>query len=433
MIVWLELFYYFVTGAALLLAAVGLWFSRIMPGFERWSKRFFTAYFSVLLLCAVASIADMVLYRLPGTFTIRKISMLLEIASLTLPMPMVTAYILHCCGERIQDSWLFRVVAGLWMVFFALLLVSAVTEFGFYLSPEGEYLLSGWFPLLMLPADLIALLIPVSVIRRRGKLSRRYYTSFLVATLPIAAAMILHTFADVYPLISISMILSAVAMFGLILSDQVEQSLRQQREAAEHQRELASQRASVMVLQMRPHFIFNTMMSIYSLCNQDPQKARQVTMDFTDYLRKNFNAVASDSTIPFSAELEHTRAYLAVEQAQFEDFLRVDYDTPFTHFRIPPLTLQPLVENAVKHGMNPNAGPLHVTVRTRQTDSGCEITVEDNGPGFDPSDESRPHTTLDNIRQRLEMMCGGKMEITPGAAGGTTVRITVPQAKDPEG
>ncbi|MDO5456577.1 MAG: histidine kinase, partial [Eubacteriales bacterium] len=70
-------------------------------------------------------------------------------------------------------------------------------------------------------------------------------------------------------------------------------------------------RASVMVLQMRPHFIYNTLMSIHGLCRIDPQKARQVTKDFTDYLRKNFNAVASDSPIPFSSELEHTRAYLA--------------------------------------------------------------------------------------------------------------------------
>ena len=79
-----------------------------------------------------------------------------------------------------------------------------------------------------------------------------------------------------------------------------------------------------MVLQMRPHFIYNTLMSIYSLCNQNPQKARQVTMDFTNYLRKNFNAVASENTIPLSTELEHTRAYLAVEQAQYDDLLIVD-------------------------------------------------------------------------------------------------------------
>ena len=104
----------------------------------------------------------------------------------------------------------------------------------------------------------------------------------------------------------------------------------------------------------------------------------------------------------------------------------MEYDTPFTSFRIPPLTLQPLAENAVKHGMNPYAGPLRVRIRTRHTDAGGVITVEDNGPGFDPADRSKPHTTLTNIRQRLEMMCGGKLEITPRAGGGTTVTVTIP-------
>ena len=179
---------------------------------------------------------------------------------------------------------------------------------------------------------------------------------------------------------------------------------------------------------MRPHFIYNTLMSIHSLCRLDPRKAQQVTEDFTNYLRKNFNAVASESAIPFSTELEHTRAYLAVEQAQFEDMLVVDWDTTFTCFRLPPLTLQPIVENAVKHGMNPYAGPLDIAIRTRRTDSGAEITVEDNGTGFDPSDESKPQTTLKNIQQRLEMMCGGKMTIMPRKEGGTVVKVTVPNS-----
>ena len=153
-------------------------------------------------------------------------------------------------------------------------------------------------------------------------------------------------------------------------------------------------------------------------------------MDFTNYLRKNFNAVASDSTIPFSMELEHTRAYLAVEQAQHEDMLSVDYDTPFIHFRLPPLTLQPIVENAIKHGMDPYRGPLHISIRTRDTDSGTEIIVEDNGPGFDPTDESMPHTALDNIRQRLEMMCNGKLDVRSHNEGGTTVIVTIPDQKE---
>jgi LytS/YehU family sensor histidine kinase len=140
--------------------------------------------------------------------------------------------------------------------------------------------------------------------------------------------------------------------------------------------------------------------------------------------------VASDSTIPFSAELEHTRAYLAVEQAQFEDMLLVEYDTPVTNFRLPPLTLQPLVENSVKHGMNPYSGPLHVSVRTRRTEAGIEVIVEDNGPGFDPDDESKPHTTLANIRQRMEMMCGGSLTIRPRDGGGTVATVTIPDRQE---
>ena len=192
------------------------------------------------------------------------------------------------------------------------------------------------------------------------------------------------------------------------------------------QREIAHQRSSVMVLQMRPHFIYNTMMGIYYLCDQDPAKAKQVTLDFTSYLRKNFTAIASEEMIPFNDELEHTRAYLAVEQAQFEDSLFVSFDTPHTMFRVPPLTLQPIVENAVKHGMNESCDPIHISVVTRQTDLSSEIIVNDDGPGFKPTDDDEPHIALNNIRQRLELMCGGTLEVAPREGGGTSVKVTIP-------
>ena len=110
--------------------------------------------------------------------------------------------------------------------------------------------------------------------------------------------------------------------------------------------------------------------------------------------------------------------------------LIVDWDTPYTQFRLPPLTLQPIVENAIKHGMDLDADPLHISIRTRDTDAGAEITVGDNGPGVDPSDESKPHTTLENIRQRLEMMCGGSMTIQPREGGGTVVTVTIPDSTE---
>ena len=116
-----------------------------------------------------------------------------------------------------------------------------------------------------------------------------------------------------------------------------------------------------------------------------------------------------------------------MEQAQYSKSLIVDYDTPHTFFRVPPLTLQPIVENAVKHGINPYSGPLRISIRTRRTDAGTEIIVEDTGPGFDPTDESKPHAALKNIQQRLKMMCGGTLEITSREAGGTRVTIRVPR------
>ena len=115
-----------------------------------------------------------------------------------------------------------------------------------------------------------------------------------------------------------------------------------------------------------------------------------------------------------------------MEQAQHEDNLFVEYDTPHTRFRVPPLTLQPLVENAVKHGMDPDGNPLHIYVKTHQTNNGSEIIVENNGPDFNPADDNEPHVALNNIRQRLEMMCKGKLTITPREDGGTVVTVFIP-------
>ena len=94
---------------------------------------------------------------------------------------------------------------------------------------------------------------------------------------------------------------------------------------------------------------------------------------------------------------------------------------------MPPLTLQPLVENAVKHGMDPTGDPLHIYVKTRQTNSGSEIIVENDGPDFNPANDNEPHIALNNIRQRLEMMCKGTLTITPREGGGTLVRVTIPE------
>ncbi len=430
---WINSFYYFIIGASLLLSVMGLWFTILIPGIDRWSKRFFLVFFILLLLSSLSVLIELVLFHYPVPGGAIYFLLILETLLISLPMPMQMAYLLHCCGENVRSSKPFQITLGLWTVYLVLL-VSVPFVGGFItITPENLYDRDSLYPLLMLPLIVILLFNFIQTMRFRSRLSRKAFLSFVIAQVPLAVALIVNMFVDALPVFDISYILSALAMYSLILSDQIEQELnhqkkivQQQTEIARQQREIANQRTNVMVLQMRPHFIYNTLISIYSLCRLDPQKARQVTMDFTNYLRRNFNAVASDSPIPFSTELEHTRAYLAVEQAQYDDMLVVDYDTPYTHFRLPPLTLQPIVENAVKHGMNPDADPLSISIQTRHKNDGTEIIVEDNGCGFDPSDESRPHTALENIRQRLAMMCEGAIEVMSRDEGGTRVVVTIP-------
>ena len=444
---WIGSFDFSIFGAAFLLCIMGLWFTVVIPGIDRWSKQFFIGYFFVFMLCCLFSIAEVVFqyYSIPKAVFI--LLLLFESLLLSVPLLMQTAYMLHYCDENLRRSRLLHAMLGLLAVYFVLLLSVPFIDGYIYITPENQYFRGFLYPFPLIPVIAALLLHFAGMMRRRKRLPRRVFLAFLIAILPITAAYSVQLFIDVFPLIDFCYIISALAMYSLILSDQIEQDrlrqreiieqqqeiagqqreiARQEREIARQQREIAQERTSVMVLQMRPHFIYNTLMSIHSLCRLDPRKAQQITEDFTNYLRRNFKAIASNSTIPFSTELEHARAYLAVEQAQYEEMLVVDWDTPFTQFRLPPLTLQPIVENAIKHGMNPYLGPLHISIRTRHTDSVTEIIVEDTGPGFDPSNESKPHTTLENIRQRLEMMCGGSMTIQSHEGGGTVVTITIP-------
>ena len=430
---WIDAFYYFIIGAALLLSVMGLWFTALIPGIDRWNKRFFLIHFIVLLLAGISALIGMVLLYSPVSSAVIYFALILEVLLMSLPLPMQTAFLLHCAGENLRTSKLLYTVLGMWAVFLCLLVNVPFIKGFFYVTPQKLDYRGPLYPLILIPLIIALLLNFIHTIKYRSRLPRKAFISLIIAQVPTAATLIMNMFVDAVPVFDISYVLSALAMYSFILSDQIEQDrrrqreiVRQQREIARQQREIAHERISVMVLQMRPHFIYNTLMSIYSLCRTEPGKARQVTLDFTNYLRRNFNAVVSDTAIPFSTELEHTRAYLAVEQAQFDDMLSVDWDTPFTHFRLPPLTLQPIVENAVKHGMNPDGDPLHISIRTRRTDSGAEIVVEDTGPGFDLSDESRSHTTLTNIRQRLEMMSGGSMTIMPRNGKGTVVKLTIP-------
>ena len=411
-----------IAGAATAITVIGL----ILSLGARYTKKEYKKYLVVIFsLLTAYTVSNLILWNVTelegyGYMIVSYIFLFCESLFSSMILPVLNKFLLYCAGKNTRQNPLVYLTDSLWWVYFILLVTAQFTKWIYYYTPDNEYFRGALYPVLLIPLVLLMAVNLFALFKYRAKLSQRYFIAFAVYFLVPLLCMVIQMFYSTVLMAVLGSAVSALIMLWIIVLDQMERSVAQARE-------IAHQQASINVLQMRPHFICNTMTSIYYLCKQDPDKAQRVTLDFTDYLRKNFTAIAGEDTVPFKDELEHTRAYLAVEQTQFEDVLFVDFDTPHTLFRVPPLTLQPIVENAVKHGMKSSSDPIHITVTTRKTASAYEIIVEDDGYGYNPVKDNEPHTALKNIRQRLEMMCKGTLTITPREGGGTVVIVSIPQ------
>lgn len=203
----------------------------------------------------------------------------------------------------------------------------------------------------------------------------------------------------------------------------------------EHEDDLkARQRIQIMLSQIQPHFLYNTLAAIQYLCDHDPKAAGETTAKFSRYLQGNMSALKDDGEIPFEQELEHTKIYLDIEKVRYEDALRIEYDITCTDFYLPTLALQPIAENAVRHGARGKRGVGTVKLATREYPEHYEIIVTDDGPGFDPeapalADDGRDHIGITNVRDRLEQMSGGTLRIQSEPGKGTVVTIEIPKKR----
>lgn len=198
----------------------------------------------------------------------------------------------------------------------------------------------------------------------------------------------------------------------------------------EQEERMQLQQVALHVSQLQPHFLYNTLNTIYFLCEKDPEKAQEAISRFSDYLRQNLDSLTKYELIPFSEELEHTDTYLWIEQLRFDDRLEVVYDVQCLDFKLPVLTLQPIVENAVKHGICARENGGCVTISSREYGDRYEITIADNGVGFDTSaapDTSMTHNGIKNVEGRLKGMCSGSLEITSVPGEGTQAVIKIPK------
>lgn len=196
----------------------------------------------------------------------------------------------------------------------------------------------------------------------------------------------------------------------------------------EQDRMLAEKKIALLLSQIQPHFLYNILGSIEWLCETDPKKAQEATEQLSRFLRGNMDSLQSVTTIPAARELEHIRCYLSLEGIRFGEKLHTVYDIETEDFFVPALGLQPLVENAVRHGVTKREEGGTVAIRTRQTQWAYLVIIEDDGVGFDPSaPQEGSHLGIENVRSRLEAQCGGTVTVESQKGIGTTVTVRIPK------
>ena len=298
--------------AALLFGIFGLLAAFIARDVDQWPQRLCVAILSSSVVVSAINLVEKAAYYYQASIPLRRMLLLATTLATPVPTLLVTAYFLYCCGEDWRKSAVMRIQGALTGILVAVEIISQALGV-MTVTTAYEAQVGPWpaFYIIMIAA--LSVICPIALIRRWKKLTWTQRVLFMVSF-----------FAPSY--------IQSVLVELLLMSELVH-GYREQKEEA------ARQRARAAVLQMRPHFIHNTLMSIYYLCTKDPRKAQEVIRDFSRYLQSNFTAIVQDGTIPFSEELEHTKAYLAVEQARYEGRLIVEFNTPDTFFRVPPLTL----------------------------------------------------------------------------------------------
>lgn len=335
-------------------------------------------------------------------------------------------------------GWLkhwFRVLAAINV---ADLLYIAASQFGtmlYYFDEANVYHRGPGFYVCSVASMVSMLLLIGAVIASHKELQPfDLLTMILYVALPVASNVVQTLNYG----ISLNSIALACSMLLLFLNYQVEKSHRllQQEEQMLQDREkmmqmkleLQEKQYQLMMSQIQPHFIFNTLTTIEQLCRTDAALAGQATKFFARYLRGNLDTINNSKLIPFAEELNHIRNYIWLEKIRFDEDLAYEESIEADDFLLPALTVQPLVENAVKHGLKSTlSGTVTVRLESRIVDGVAEIVVRDNGGGMDTSKPlAGKHVGLTNVRERLEMMTGGTIEIQSTVNVGTEITLRIP-------
>ena len=393
--------------AGLVLCLLGLvqaWAGRQMEERTRW---YFIAFFVILTAYVGSNLLGQFAEGYNGAewAFATQLFIFLESAFSSLLMLLLSGFLLCSSGERDwKKARLFRFSLVLWIIYMILLVYTQFSKTIYYIDAENVYHRGPWYPVLLIPPVLIMAFNLIGLIRRRRKLSARQRLAFAVyLLLPMACMLIQMLYYGLFVIVFGTSV-AALFMFTYILMDQTERFYRQEAENAKL-------KVDVLMAQIKPHFIYNSLVAIRSYLDE-PEKAEEVLDHFAGFLRGSIDVLEETGCIRASREFETVENYLYMEN------------------------VQTLVENAVRHGIRESeTGKGTVRIKSYRTDTEHVVEVWDDGAGFQdgayqseieqyPEHGDRAHIGLSNLQKRLSLMCGGWLEI--GNEKETVVRMKIP-------
>lgn len=371
---------------------------------------------------------DVISYMCVGKEEFRALSFAVNVLSYSATVFAASAfycYIMAYFEERrgVKSKHSFKIASFIYAVLCSGLYMSSVwNNLFFYIDENSIYHstdLSFITAIVMIPIVIMAMIV---IFKYRNLTSKR---DTVIHSLYIIISVVMGYVDSVF-IFTMRHITTAV----LIVLIYIFIDIARDKELAENEKNLAISELNALRLQMNPHFVYNTLASIDALVVVDPKSARDLIAKFTKHLRSSY-LDNSPTYVAFSQELENIKCYLAVEEVRFPD-IEIEYDLKVTDFNIPPLTIQPIVENAIKHGIcKIEDGSGIIKISTYENESNYFVKITDNGVGFDTSapkkNDGRAHIGIDNANKRLELICNGKLNITSQIGVGTQALITIPK------
>ena len=349
-----------------------------------------------------------------------------EFLFITLLSASLALYFFNCIetnsGKKFSGKVFFFTPHMLHTVF---LIINIYFPIYYYIDDANVYHRAEFFLLCEAFGFIFGLMIFLLCFFNRKSLTKTEFVSSVVyIAFPLAGLAIAPFSYGLYPVLIASNISIAI-MFCILLRGHIQ-------EYVEKQNELAEMRMKVMLSQIQPHFIYNTLGAIQELCVEDPPEAERTVGLFSKYLRGNFDSLSQSEPVPFTQELEHVRTYIAIEKIRFGDRLNMVYELGTVDFDVPVLSIQPLIENAVKYGVTKREEGGTIILKTEDIGEAVRITVKDNGVGFDvsaPLSENRQHIGVENSKKRFLVRVGAEFDIKSEIGKGTTVTIIAPKKR----